>query len=112
MKIAVQLRISKTRYAIVCYVFDNSILNTTNLLPHMSIAFYSNSQGTIRYCNITHLDCFEQSQVYLLQNTTVYELRCFGTPGNPYNSAIIYKDSTSTITLPPTLYDDAQIIDI
>ncbi|MBN1214484.1 MAG: hypothetical protein JXA99_03475 [Candidatus Lokiarchaeota archaeon] len=93
--------------------YDESIVNATNLSLVSAIRLWGNSRGTIKSSILDSFRCFEQVKAYFLEASTTTYLYCYGTPNHcPFNNATIYKDGTSTIISPPTLNDDAQIIDI
>ncbi|TFG12065.1 MAG: hypothetical protein EU535_06565 [Promethearchaeota archaeon] len=93
-------------------IFHEGMVNATSLSNGSSIGMYSNSRATVKSSNLTGIYCYEQPQVYILQNTVVNTLTCYGTSVDyPYNRAKIFKDGTSRIEL-QYLYDEAQVINI
>ena len=108
-----------SNYAGAIHTFDESIVKMTYLLDsyysnamyqNSSITMYGSSQATVRSSNLNDILCFEQIELYILENTNASRLYCYGTPFI-YNTAIIYRDGTSVIRA-ITLNDAAQVIDI
>jgi hypothetical protein len=115
-------------YGGLFYAYDNSTINITNSNVHINmhengimnatklhngsvISMRDNSKATIENSNITSISCYEQPQIYFLQDSVCESLYTYGQPSYPYCNALIYKDGTSSI-LNSNLVDGAQIIDI
>ncbi|MHA1269307.1 MAG: hypothetical protein ACTSPY_05920 [Candidatus Helarchaeota archaeon] len=104
------LTISNCNGSIILY--DNAILKSTNLSDYTGITLYKNSKASIFDSDVEYINCFQQSQAYLLNSSIIHLINCLGTPNNyPYNTVKIFKDNSSSI-ISQNLVDDAQIIDI